>query len=256
MTTYGLFSWNVNGIRAAERKGFLDWLQKAKPDVIGLQETKSHPDQLSPALLHPNGYEAYWNAAEKKGYSGTCVYTRVSPTMAIMNFGERLLDEEGRIVMLEFDDFYFFNVYFPNGGRGQGRVDYKLRFYARLLKLMQDFRKKKPIVLCGDLNTAHKEIDLANPKANAKYSGFLPEERVWVDKIIEHGYVDTFRMFHEEAGRYSWWAMFTNARARNIGWRIDYFFVSSEIEKNVRAADIHEDIMGSDHCPVSLKLEF
>ncbi len=256
MKRYNLYSWNVNGIRAAERKGFLGWLQKTKPDTVCLQETKARPDQLSPALLHPEGYEAYWNSAEKKGYSGTCIYTRVSPTMAISNFGESLLDEEGRIVMLEFDQFYLFNVYFPNGGRGQERIDYKLRFYDRFLSLMQDFRKKKPVVFCGDVNTAHREIDLARPKENSKTTGFLPIERAWIDKIVKRGYIDTFRMFHEEPDQYTYWDQLTHARDRNVGWRIDYFFVSEELKKNIRAADIHADVMGSDHCPVSLELEF
>jgi exodeoxyribonuclease-3 len=254
--TMRLVSWNVNGIRAIERKGFFDWFEKTRPDAVCLQETKARPDQLSPALLHPSGYEAYWNSAEKKGYSGTVTYARVSPITAITNFGERLLDEEGRMVMLEFDRFYLFNVYFPNGGRGMHRVEYKLRFYDRFLELMESFRKKKPIVMCGDLNTAHKEIDLAHPKENSKHSGFLPEERAWIDRIIKRGYVDTFRMFHQEGGRYSYWDMTTRARQRNVGWRIDYFFVSEELRTNILGADIHEDVMGSDHCPVSLKLEF
>jgi exodeoxyribonuclease-3 len=254
--TTHLVSWNVNGIRAIERKGFLDWLEKTKTDVVCLQETKAHPDQLSPALLRPAGCEAYWNSAEKKGYSGTCVYARVSPVMAVANFGDRLLDEEGRIVMLEFGRFYLFNVYFPNGGRGEHRVEYKLRFCDRLLDLLQSFRKKKPIVLCGDLNTAHKEIDLAHPKENSNLSGFLPQERAWIDKLVAHGYLDTFRIFHDEGERYTWWAMTTRARQRNVGWRIDYFFVSEELRTNILGADIHEDVMGSDHCPVSLKLEF
>lgn len=256
MTEYTLYAWNVNGLRAAERKGFLDWLAKTKPDAICLQETKARPDQLSPAMLHPKRYEAYWNSAEKKGYSGTCIYTRVSPTMAIMNFGERLLDEEGRIVMLEFDEFYLFNVYFPNGGRGQERLEYKLRFYDRFLELMEDFRKKKPIIMCGDLNTAHKEIDLARPKPNEKHSGFLPIERAWIDKLIKTGYIDTFRIFNSEGENYTYWDLNTRARDRNVGWRLDYFFVSKELQKNIRGADILTDVMGSDHCPVSLTLKF
>lgn len=256
MKTIRLYSWNVNGLRAAERKGFLDWLHGEKPDILGLQETKALPEQLSDSLLHPEGYEAYWNSAERKGYSGTAVYTKISPMMTVIDFGEHLLDEEGRIILLEFDQFYFFNVYFPNGGRGSEYVDRKLRFYDQFLDVMQTFRKKKPIVLSGDVNTAHREIDLARPKANRKYSGFLLEECAWLDKIVDHGYVDTFRLHTAEGGHYTWWDQVTRSRERNVGWRLDYFFVSEELKKHVKAATIHADVMGSDHCPVSVMLEF
>lgn len=255
--TYSLISWNVNGIRAAERKGFLDWLLKEKPDIAALQETKAHVEQLSDALMHPDGYESYWNSSDlKKGYSGTVTYTRVSPTLATMHFGESLLDEEGRIVLLEYEPFFLFNVYFPNGGAGEHRLQYKLRFYDRFLHLMEEFRKKKPIVLCGDVNTAHHEIDLAHPKENEKRSGFMPIEREWIDKIVKHGYIDTFRMFNAEPGHYSWWDMKTRSRERNVGWRIDYFFVSGELKSNVKNASILPEVHGSDHCPVSLTLQF
>lgn len=254
MNTISFASWNVNGIRAAEKKGFLDWFTENKYNVVGVQETKAHVEQLSDKLLHPKDYESYWNSAIRKGYSGTAVYTNISPIFAETTFGDQYLDGEGRIVLLEFDRFYYFNVYFPNGGMGPKRLAYKLEFYDRFLKLMEAFRKKKPIVLCGDVNTAHKEIDLARPKQNEKNSGFMPIEREWIDKLIKKGYIDTFRMFNNDSDQYTWWDMKTRSRDRNVGWRIDYFFVSNELKKNVKEAWIDQDVKGSDHCPVGLKL--
>lgn len=251
-----LSSWNVNGIRAIEKKGFLDWFHSADFDIVGLQETKAYVDQLTPKLSHPEGYESYWSSAVRKGYSGTSVYTRVSPIFGETTFGDPYLDGEGRIVQLEFDNFYYFNVYFPNGKMGPERLAYKMEFYDRFLKLIESFRKKKPIVVCGDVNTAHTEIDLARPKENANISGFLPMEREWIDKLIRKGYHDTFRLFEKGSGHYSWWDMKSGARARDVGWRIDYFFVSDELKKNVKRAWIDKHVMGSDHCPVGLELSF
>lgn len=251
-----LCSWNVNGIRAAEKKGFFDWLHKSKYHIIGIQETKAHVEQLSEKAVHPDGYESYWCSAVRKGYSGTAVYTNISPTFAETTFGDPFLDGEGRIVMLEFEQFYYFNVYFPNGGMGPERLAHKLEFYKRFLKLTEAYRKKKPIVVCGDVNTAHTEIDLARPKENQNVSGFMPIERKWVDEFIAAGYIDTFRMFNKEPKQYTWWDMKSGARARNVGWRIDYFFVSKELEKNVKKAWIEPDVLGSDHCPVGLELLF
>lgn len=255
-TSISLASWNVNGIRAAEKKGFVKWLTKSEFDVIGIQETKAHVEQLTHDLMHPDGFESYWSSGLRKGYSGTAVYTRLSPVACITDFGDLALDGEGRIVMLEFKQFFLFNVYFPNGGSGEERLAYKLRFYDAFLKLIEGFRKQKPIVVCGDVNTAHMEIDLARPKDNVNTSGFMPIERAWVDKLVKHGYIDTFRLFHEGNGHYSWWDVKTRSRDKNVGWRIDYFFVSDELKKHVKAADIHPHVLGSDHCPVSLKLSF
>lgn len=250
-----LYSWNVNGIRAVEKKGFLDWMHQAKPDILCLQETKADPSQLSDGLLHPDGYESYWSSAIRKGYSGTVIYTRVSPILALTSFGDSFLDGEGRIVLLEFEAFYLFNVYFPNGGSGPERLKFKMAFYDRFLDLIESYRKKKPIVICGDVNTAHQPIDLAHPKENEKSSGFLPMERAWLDKLFDKGYLDTFRLLHpDEKDRYSWWDMKTHSRSRNVGWRIDYFIVSEELKKAVTSADIRSDVMGSDHCPVTLDL--
>lgn len=230
-------------------------MHSEKPDILCLQETKAEPAQLSEKLLHPEGYESYWNSAVRKGYSGTVVYTRVSPILAMTTFGDAFLDGEGRIVLLEFEGFYLFNVYFPNGGSGPERLKFKMKFYDRFFDLIESFRKKKPIVICGDVNTAHREIDLARPKENQKSSGFLPIEREWLDKLFQKGYWDTFRLFHlDESERYSWWDMKTHARSRNIGWRIDYFIVSDELKSSVVGAEILPDVMGSDHCPVKLVL--
>ena len=251
-----LVSWNVNGVRAAEKKGFLDWFHKQKYDIVGLQETKAEVGQLSPKLVHPDGYESYWSSAIKKGYSGTAVYTNISPIFAETNFGDPFLDGEGRIVLLEYEKFFLFNVYFPNGGSGPERLAFKLEFYKRFLSLTESYRKKKPIVVCGDVNTAHTEIDLARPKENVNTSGFMPIERKWVDGFIKAGYIDTFRMFNKEPNQYSWWDQKTNSRSRNVGWRIDYFFVSKELEKNVKKAWIDQATMGSDHCPVGIELAF
>jgi exodeoxyribonuclease III len=251
-----LLSWNVNGIRAGQRKGFLDWLEKTKPDILGIQETKAHVEQLDDELLHPKGYETFWSSANKKGYSGTAVYVRKSPQMSITNFEQDWLDEEGRVVMLEYPNFVYFNVYFPNGGRGPERLQYKLDFYDKFLDYIEVHRKKgKNIIVCGDINTAHHEIDLARPKQNAKTSGFMPIEREWLDKLEAKGYVDTFRVHNpEKAEQYSWWDMKSRARDRNVGWRIDYFWVNKEFLPQIKEAFIWQDVMGSDHAPVGIRL--
>lgn len=249
-----ILSWNVNGIRAAQRKGFLDWLDKTKPDILGIQETKAHVEQLDDELLHPEGYETFWSSANKKGYSGTAVYVRQSPQMSVTNFEQDWLDEEGRVIMLEYPEFLFFNVYFPNGGMGPERLKYKLDFYDKFIKYIEAFRKKgKSIIVCGDYNTAHHEIDLARPKPNIDNSGFMPIERKKLDKLESLGYLDTFRMFHQEGEQYSYWDMKSRARDRNVGWRIDYFWVSPDLKSNIKDAFIWQDVMGSDHCPVGIK---
>jgi exodeoxyribonuclease III len=251
-----LYSWNVNGIRAIEKKGLLTWIHEERPDVLCLQEIKAQPDQLSSELVHPDGYESYWNPAIRKGYSGTAIYTRISPILLMTSFGDAFLDGEGRIVMLEFESFYLFNVYFPNGGSGSERLKFKMAFYDRFLDLVESFRKKKPIVICGDVNTAHREIDLAHPKANEKSSGFLPMERAWMDKLFSKGYLDTFRLLRpDDHDQYSWWDMKTHSRSRNVGWRIDYFIISDELKSSVVDAEILQNVMGSDHCPVKLTLD-
>ena len=251
-----LCSWNVNGIRAAWKKGFRDFLDVDKPDILCVQETKIHEDQLTDDLRTPAGYRSFWNAAERRGYSGVATYTRDEPRRVAVEFGSPVLDSEGRIVHTEHDDFHLLNVYFPNGKMGPDRLAHKLRFYEEFLRLAQALRRQgKGVVICGDVNTAHSEIDLAHPRENEKTSGFLPEERAWVSRLVARGYHDTFRLFTSEPGHYTWWDMKSGARQRNIGWRIDYFFVSEELRPRVRAAGIRPDVLGSDHCPVTLTLE-
>lgn len=252
-----LISWNVNGIRAVTRKGFLDWMASESPDVLCAQETKAQPDQLAPELCQPPGYHAYWNSARRKGYSGVATFSKTEPLHVQAGFGIEEFDIEGRVLMTGYPGFKLFNVYFPNGKRSQERLDYKLRFYAAFLEYCDALHARgERLVVCGDVNTAHKEIDLARPRQNEKVSGFLPEEREWIDRYLAHGFVDAFRVFHpDEAGQYTWWHYITNARARNVGWRIDYHLVSESLMPAVTDASILSDVMGSDHCPIALELD-
>lgn len=252
-----LISWNINGIRAITKKGFFEWVHKVSPDILCLQETKAHPDQLTADILSPDGYKTYWSAAEKKGYSGTAVFTKIEPENVEEGLGVKEFDTEGRTLVCDYGDFVLFNVYFPNGSSGNKRVPFKMGFYDAFLKKANKLKKSgKKIIVCGDVNTAHTEIDLARPKQNEKNTGFLPEERAWVSKFIQNGYVDTFRHFHQgEKDHYTWWDYKTGARARNIGWRIDYFFVSENLLPKIKKAIILSDVMGSDHCPVGIELK-
>jgi len=250
-------SWNVNGVRAIYKKGFLDWFKKESPDILCLQETKAHPDQLVDDLKNVDEYQSYFSWAEKKGYSGVVTYTKLKPLSVQQGIGKKEFDSEGRFIVTEFEDFTLFNIYFPNGKASAERLKYKMDFYDAFLKHCQKLLKQnKKIVVCGDVNTAHKEIDLARPKENSKTSGFLPEEREWIDKFLEAGFLDTFRMFNDEPEQYTWWDMVTRARERNVGWRIDYFYASENLKKNIVSASIHSSVMGSDHCPVELELKF
>lgn len=251
-------SWNVNGIRAAAKKGFANWLQQTDADLIGVQETKAHPEQLQDELLAPPGFVAYYNPAERKGYSGTAFFAREQsqPIAVLNNTGVPTLDGEGRVIIAEYIDYYVYNVYFPNGRAGKERLDYKMKFYDEFLAYVNNVREttKRGAIICGDFNTAHTEIDIARPKENSKTSGFLPEERAWIDQLIASGFTDSFRVFNHEGGNYSWWDMRTRARERNAGWRLDYFFVSDEIRDRIAGAGILADVMGSDHCPVGLQI--
>jgi exodeoxyribonuclease-3 len=250
-----LLSWNVNGIRGAHKKGFLDWLASNSPDILCVQETKARPDQLSQALIEPEGYHSYWHSAQKPGYSGVATYTKEKPLNVETTLGTKQFDDEGRLIRLDFDNFTLFNIYFPNGKASRERLQFKMKFYDVFLHQIQSLRKeRRRIIFVGDVNTAHKEIDLARPKENEKVSGFLPEEREWIDKVVSLGYVDTLREFHTEAGLYSWWDLKTRARERNVGWRIDYVFVTREMLDSVKSAFILSDVMGSDHCPVGIEL--
>lgn len=249
-----IVSWNVNGIRAVERKGSLEWLREEQPDVICLQETKAQPEQLSRNLLEPPGYHSYWHSAERKGYSGVATFSR-EPVVTTAGLGVPEFDAEGRVLMSEHPGFLLLNVYVPQGGSGPERLDFKLRFYAALLESCDALHAAgRQLVLCGDFNTAHKEIDLAHPQANEDVSGFMAVERAWIDRYLAHGLVDAFRAFHPEPEQYTWWSYITRARSRNIGWRLDYFLVSEGLMPRVRDCSIRAEVMGSDHCPVVLDM--
>lgn len=251
-----LLSWNVNGIRAIREKGLLEWLRSESPDVLCLQETKAHTDQLGDDLKEPPGYHTCWNYPERKGYGGVAVFTREKPREVRYGFGDSGLDLEGRVIVAEYPEFTLFDVYFPNGKSGPERLKYKLDFYEAFLKYADSLKDAgKKLVICGDVNTAHNEIDLARPKENSKISGFLPEERAWLDKLIDHGYVDTFRHFNKEPNQYTWWDMKSGARARNVGWRLDYFFISENLLPSLKQASIMSGVTGSDHCPVGIVLK-
>ena len=250
-----LFSWNVNGVRAIEKKGFSDWVSSESPDILCIQETKAKFEQLPDSLQNIDGYFSYWHSADKLGYSGVATFSKKEPLHVQYGLGIDKYDREGRVLITEFENFLLYNIYFPNGQKDEIRLQYKLDFYDDLLEILDDqVASGNNVIVAGDWNTAHKEIDLANPKANANYSGFMPVERAQLDTYVNHGYVDSFRLFHDEPDRYSWWTYRFGARQRNIGWRIDYFFTNQEFADNILDADIHEDIMGSDHCPVSIEL--
>ena len=250
-----LISWNVNGLRAVEKKGFLDWLRRSRADVVAVQETKARPEQLSPALLRPPGYQAEWNWAEKKGYSGVATYSKIAPYTVARGLSDPRFDSEGRVLIAEYDSFVFFNVYFPSGQQGRERVEFKLAVYRRFLEVARDYMNAgRAIVATGDFNTAYAKIDLARPQTNARTSGFLPEERTALGEFFAAGLVDTFRYLHPKMAKYTWWDVPSGARARDVGWRLDAFLVSRDLIERVVKAEIHSEVFGSDHCPVSLVL--
>ncbi|WP_455256580.1 exodeoxyribonuclease III [Peptoniphilus asaccharolyticus] len=246
-------SWNVNGLRAAVKKGFVEKLAQMNPDIIGLQEIKLSEGQLE---LELDGYELYYNYAQRKGYSGTAVFTKLKPLSVSYGIGIEEHDTEGRVITLEFEDYYFITCYTPNSKRKLERLDYRVVWEDAFREYLNELDKSKPVILCGDLNVAHNEIDLANPDTNHKSAGFSDEERAKFTELLENGYVDTFRHFYpDKAEEYSWWSNFNNARERNIGWRIDYFVVSERFVDRLEDAKIHQGMMGSDHCPVELILK-
>lgn len=256
--TYKILSWNVNGLRALLRKGFFDWVDREKPDILCLQETKADPGQLPAGAVDYKPYRSFWDSSSvKKGYSGVATYSRIQPLRVETGLGDERFDREGRVVMTEFPEFVLFNVYFPNGKKDSERLNFKLEFYEAFLKKIDSLKKKgKKIIFCGDVNTAHREIDLARPAANEKISGFLPIERRWIDRVVDHGYLDSLREFHPEPGLYSWWDLKSGARARNVGWRIDYFFVQKELKPHLKKAFLLPEVVGSDHCPIGIQLSF
>jgi len=250
-----IVSWNVNGLRSLSKNGYWEsFLQATRPDIFCLQETKAAPEQLGETFLSPLGYSAFFSSSQmRKGYSGVAIYSKIEPLKVIYGMGIKEFDQEGRIVGAEYEDFWLLNIYFPNGGQGPERLDYKMRFYDSFLAFAEKLRKQKPVIFCGDVNTAHEEIDLARPKANEENTGFLPEERAWIDEVIGAGFIDSFRNFHPQTKEaYTYWDMKTRARDRNVGWRLDYFFVAQEFMKRIKKAEIHTDIFGSDHCPLSI----
>jgi exodeoxyribonuclease-3 len=253
-----LYSWNVNGLRAVHRKGiFLDWLASAQPDILALQETKCRPDQLPDEVRVPPGYHTYWAAAERGGYSGVALYSKREPLWVTTGLEIEQYDREGRTIVADYGDFVFINAYFPNGSRDHSRVPFKLQYCADFLCYTERLREQgRPVIFCGDVNTSHQAIDLARPRQNQNTTGFLPIEREWLDQVVGLGYIDAFRaLYPDTTGAYTWWAQFTFSREKNVGWRLDYFFVTPDLWPRVVDARIHPEVIGSDHCPVSLTLD-
>tara|TARA_B110000444_G_C18818920_1_gene586661 strand:- start:818 stop:1582 length:765 start_codon:yes stop_codon:yes gene_type:complete len=252
-----LVSWNVNGVRAATKKGLFDWLEKESPDILCIQETKAHVDQLNSEILEDHGYHAFWHSGERRGYSGVATFCKEEPLYVQEGLGIDRFDKEGRVLITEHENFLLYNIYFPNGQKDDTRLQYKLDFYDELLPIINDqVESGNNVIVAGDWNTAHFPIDLARPRENAKISGFMPIEREKLDVYVDNNWIDTFRLFHPEPDRYSWWSYRMGARARNVGWRIDYFFVNESLEKYCTDADILDKVIGSDHCPVTLDLDF
>ena len=248
-----MISWNVNGLRAIYKKGFVDIFNEINADIFCIQETKLQEGQID---LNLPGYEMYWNYAEKKGYSGTAIFTKIKPISVTKGIGVEEHDKEGRVITLEFQDYYLVTVYTPNSQTELARLDYRMKWEKDFKAYIKEIEKKKPVVICGDLNVAHKEIDLKNPKTNRKNAGFTDEEREKFTELLNDGFIDTFRYFYpNEEGKYSWWSYRFSARKKNAGWRIDYFLVSEALKDKLKSADILSDIMGSDHCPVELILK-
>ena len=236
------------------KKGFLDFLAEHRPDILCLQETKAHPEQLPDELLNNEEYSIYFSSADRKGYSGVSLWSRKKPKSVYESFECSKFNGEGRMIKADFEDFLLYNIYFPNGTSGSERLQYKMDFYDNFLVELETV-KDRPVIVCGDVNTAHKSIDLKNAKANEKNSGFLPMERKWIDRLIENGYTDTFRFLNPDEIKYSWWSYRMGARKRNVGWRIDYFFSNQHLLHKVKNAEILNEVMGSDHCPITLDLD-
>ncbi len=252
-----IMSWNVNGIRAIAKKGFHEFLVEKSPDVLCIQETKAQMDNLTDHHTNIDGYEAYFHSAEKKGYSGVAIYSKKEPLAIIEGMGDEEFDMEGRVITAEYEKFFVVGVYVPNAQPELARIKYRENFNDALKKFCLDLEKKykKAVILCGDLNVAHNEIDLTHPKPNRGNAGFSDEERAKLNELLDAGYVDTFRTMHPETIKYSWWSYRMKARERNVGWRIDYVLVSKNFMKNVSKAEIHNDVLGSDHCPVSITVK-
>jgi len=252
-----LYSWNVNGIRAAHRKGFLDWLHGAQPNIVALQEIRARPEQLDDNLRSPTGYHATWVPGERKGYSGVAILSKRKPIALTIGLGNDDYDSEGRTLSADYGDFVLVTSYVPNGSRDHSRVPFKMQYKADFLAYLNGLHDSgRSVIFCGDINTAHQEIDLARPRENQKTTGFLPEERAWLDEVVADGWIDSFRaLYPDQEGAYSWWSQRGGARERNVGWRLDYFFISPDLRERLVEARIHPGVMGSDHCPVSMTLD-
>lgn len=252
-----IISYNVNGIRAAIRKGFMEWLETDPADIICLQETKAMRENIDHEELAKLGYEDYWFSAEKKGYSGVAIFTKIKPDNVVYGNDMQQSDTEGRVIRADFGDITLINAYFPSGTSGTARQDYKYQWLDEFFEYLNELRKTRPnLIICGDYNICHREIDIHNPKGNKKNSGFLPEERAWMDKFFDNGYVDTFRHFNEEPHHYTWWSQrFPSVRLENKGWRIDYFSVTEPLKEKLKHAEIYPDVKHSDHCPIYLELK-
>lgn len=249
-----LISWNVNGLRSVLRKNFLEFLEAEQPDILCLQETKCRPDDVE--QLWPVSYTTFWNCAEKKGYSGVAIFTKTRPLKVVPHLAIPEHDQEGRVLMADYAEFFLINVYVPNSKRDLSRLDYRQKWDRDFLAYLKNLEKTKPVIFCGDLNVAHTEIDLANPKSNVNNHGFTAEERAGFSAFVNAGFVDTFREFEKGGGHYSWWSPMSGARARNIGWRLDYFLISAALRPQLKSAFIRKEIPGSDHCPVGIELSF
>lgn len=249
-----MISWNVAGMRACVKKGLYEFMKSDRADIFCFQEVKAKLEQIPKGA--PDNYHFFLNDAEKAGYSGVATYTKIEPRSVILGDRDNDWDNEGRVLITKFDEFTLLNVYFPNGKRDKGRLEYKLGFYNHFLKYINDLRERgEKVVFCGDVNTAHTEIDLARPRENSNTSGFLEIERDWIDKLVKNGWMDTFREKNSEPGNYTWWDQITRARDRNVGWRIDYFFIDEKLKNKLKDAFILKDIYGSDHCPVGIEIE-
>lgn len=249
-------SWNVNGIRACDKNGFLSWMKDENADVVCLQEIKANPEQLGEHLQQPLKYNAFWHPAQKPGYSGVAVFSKKDPVAVQYGLGDSEIDREGRVLILQFPQFTLINSYFPNSQREHTRLPFKLSFCTKFLKMTEARRKKgENLVICGDFNIAHQEIDLKNPKANQKNAGFLPEERAWMSEYLKTGYTDSFRHFTTDPGHYTWWSYRPGVREKNVGWRLDYFLTNTEFKDRLKASTHRSQIMGSDHCPVVIQLK-